>query len=589
MASAVYVPGVVLLLAPCAGALAQVQTVEAVAVSGDPAPGVPGAHFVEFGAPAAGAFGEVAFLARIGGPGVVAGSDVGLWGGPHNALTIVAREGDQAPGTAPGEVFGGTTILNGMQPFGQPTVGERGEIAFRASLLGPTVTASNDEGLWWGLPGPPLLVAREQAPISNAPGVQIERMWFQPVTAGPPTIPGWALLQGAVTPQDDSAIIMTTGPGVEIIAREGSPVPGINAEFAEFGAGQVRSVSLGRYTAFTTLLRGPLVTQVNNEAVVSYHHGQLAVIAREGSPAPGPTRSLVHAGMFQPPYTAESPGMSAARCVFLGRIDGPGITFDNDEVVWHHDQALGLSAIAIEDQAAPGIPGVRLGGSFSAPVVSDGGRVVFTSFLRGQGVTQDNDLALFESGPGAGLRLLAREGDQAPGLAPGIVYADHFSQIHARVGGSSLVAFQARLDGAGVTPGVDDTAVFGVWGGPVSHGRPHVMLRAGDSVAIRPGMIRTVESIGMLPEGSGGADGRASSIIGNVRLATQLSFTNGESGIFIVDYCYASCGGGPLSIFSFLCFQNAFVSNDPYADCDGNGVLDIFDFLCFQNAFQAGC
>jgi hypothetical protein len=61
--------------------------------------------------------------------------------------------------------------------------------------------------------------------------------------------------------------------------------------------------------------------------------------------------------------------------------------------------------------------------------------------------------------------------------------------------------------------------------------------------------------------------------------------------------CYADCdtstGTGTLDIFDFLCFQNAFVANDPYAcDCDtttGTRVCDIFDFLCFQNAFVAGC
>jgi hypothetical protein len=61
--------------------------------------------------------------------------------------------------------------------------------------------------------------------------------------------------------------------------------------------------------------------------------------------------------------------------------------------------------------------------------------------------------------------------------------------------------------------------------------------------------------------------------------------------------CYADCdqqtGAGVLDIFDFLCFQDAFVSNDPYAcDCDtgsGAGVCDIFDFLCFQDAFVSGC
>ena len=55
--------------------------------------------------------------------------------------------------------------------------------------------------------------------------------------------------------------------------------------------------------------------------------------------------------------------------------------------------------------------------------------------------------------------------------------------------------------------------------------------------------------------------------------------------------CYADCdGSGTLDIFDFLCFQNSFVSGEPYAcDCDPAPVCDIFDFLCFQNAFVTGC
>ena len=54
--------------------------------------------------------------------------------------------------------------------------------------------------------------------------------------------------------------------------------------------------------------------------------------------------------------------------------------------------------------------------------------------------------------------------------------------------------------------------------------------------------------------------------------------------------CYADCDGdGQLTIFDFLCFQNAFASGDAYADCDGDGAFTIFDFLCFQNAFAEGC
>ena len=57
------------------------------------------------------------------------------------------------------------------------------------------------------------------------------------------------------------------------------------------------------------------------------------------------------------------------------------------------------------------------------------------------------------------------------------------------------------------------------------------------------------------------------------------------------DSCYPDCdGNGILDIFDFLCFQESFVTGQPYAcDCDPDPVCNIFDFLCFQNAFVVGC
>jgi hypothetical protein len=64
-----------------------------------------------------------------------------------------------------------------------------------------------------------------------------------------------------------------------------------------------------------------------------------------------------------------------------------------------------------------------------------------------------------------------------------------------------------------------------------------------------------------------------------------------------IEACYPDCdpssGVGVLDIFDFLCFQNRYSANDPYAcNCDnstGPAICDIFDFLCFQNEFAGGC
>ncbi|MCA9278827.1 MAG: hypothetical protein H6815_11600 [Phycisphaeraceae bacterium] len=54
--------------------------------------------------------------------------------------------------------------------------------------------------------------------------------------------------------------------------------------------------------------------------------------------------------------------------------------------------------------------------------------------------------------------------------------------------------------------------------------------------------------------------------------------------------CYADCdGSGTLNVFDYICFGNAYASNDPYADCDNSGGLNVFDYICFGNEYAAGC
>ena len=47
-----------------------------------------------------------------------------------------------------------------------------------------------------------------------------------------------------------------------------------------------------------------------------------------------------------------------------------------------------------------------------------------------------------------------------------------------------------------------------------------------------------------------------------------------------------------LNVNDFICFQGAFASGHPYANCDGSTVapvLNVNDFVCFQGRFAGGC
>jgi hypothetical protein len=64
-----------------------------------------------------------------------------------------------------------------------------------------------------------------------------------------------------------------------------------------------------------------------------------------------------------------------------------------------------------------------------------------------------------------------------------------------------------------------------------------------------------------------------------------------------VTACYANCEatsttGPALNVNDFICFQNAYVTGQPYANCDGSTlepILNVADFMCVLNRYSQGC
>jgi hypothetical protein len=89
---------------------------------------------------------------KIGTGGVVAGTDNVLLHATSGGLTIVAREGDAAPGKD------GTALTGALfKSFGNPLHGPAGKLAFAATLS----SKQNSSGIWWLDGASPLrLIAR---------------------------------------------------------------------------------------------------------------------------------------------------------------------------------------------------------------------------------------------------------------------------------------------------------------------------------------------------------------------------------------------------------------------------------------------
>ncbi|HEV7866529.1 MAG TPA: choice-of-anchor tandem repeat NxxGxxAF-containing protein, partial [Chthoniobacteraceae bacterium] len=93
-------------------------------------------------------------------PAVTAANDTGVWGSLSGTLNLVAREGSQAPGLAPGVVFGTFKPQAGVEAL--VTANNEGQVAFKLSLTGTNVNPDNDTTLWAQRPdGVLALIARE--------------------------------------------------------------------------------------------------------------------------------------------------------------------------------------------------------------------------------------------------------------------------------------------------------------------------------------------------------------------------------------------------------------------------------------------
>ena len=95
----------------------------------------------------------------------------------------------------------------------------------------------------------------------------------------------------------------------------------------------------------------------------------------------------------------------------------------SEDAIWTAGSTTPWSLVGHTHQQAPGTAAGVIFSGFYAPFISGSGRVAFQADLQGPGVVSfTNDLGIWSQDEG-GLKLLARTGDQAPGLPAGANFA----------------------------------------------------------------------------------------------------------------------------------------------------------------------
>jgi hypothetical protein len=515
-----------LLFAWTASASAAVR-LDPVMIAGDVAPGTGGATFLAtFRWPYINNQNDVAFEGVVSGGGE---NDFGIWVGKRNNLEIIGREGQLAPD-------GSGLHFNSFSGLWIQGLADDRAVLYLAYLdqNDPGVTEGTDDTIWFGSPDNQDLVYR--APQFS----QVPLFYF---TA-----------DGRV------------GSGPELFGEPGNLLPVIPPNYSPPGAGDDQIVftsphainDVGQMSAIAYLndpetapgycCTGAWFFDANAPAQVQ----KIAVGTLSGDegitpaePAPG-TPHLFHQFYAT---TLNNQG----RVALMATVDAP----ENQTGIWTW-QAGQLDLLVREGDPAP-ITGESLTiANFTAntsspvgPQINGRNEVMFLAQLAGAGVDATNDRAMFIGESTADLRLIAREGSQAPGLDEGVVF-EKFSRFdfgpynEPALNARGQVLFPAILAG----PGVDQTNDNSYWVTTPS-GRLLLVAREGDYIELAPGISGYIYAIDVAPA-VGGEDGRGMAINDRGKIALSIIGSDGsvnavviatipEPSPFVLAICAVAC------------------------------------------------
>jgi hypothetical protein len=497
-----------------------------VALTGDAAPGVGGGAFSTFGLfdaapPVLNNGGHVAFSGRLSGTGGFT-NDSGMWSeGGGSGLALVAREGSTAPGTSVGfsDFLDTQAVLN-----------QNGQVAFSGFLdtSNPAVNSSNFRGLWSeGHGGGLALIARAGAAAPGT-GVSFREVFSDPVinTSGR-TAFGNLVTGPGVTSANSSGVWSEGGGSLALVAREGSAAPGTPAGFL-FGNIDAPVLNAQGRMAFraTMLITGPGSPTFNEGGVWKEQSGGLALVSRAGNAAPGAGGgSFLRFGDNSVRINSQGQVAFRAGLSLTGGIDN-----NNNDGVWSEGAGSGLALIAREGDPAPGLPaGVLFDlNTFSnSMALNNNGHAAFIGGFRGA----EFGSAIWSEGQGSGLALVARSGASAPGVEAGVGFG-FFADRTVVLNNNGRTAFRADLVG----PGIDSTNDSGLWAED-SAGMLRLIAREGGLLDVSDDPLspdlRTVSVLSWIVGNTGNGDGRASSYndLGQVTFAAR--FTDGSEGVFV--------------------------------------------------------
>jgi hypothetical protein len=391
-------------------------------------------------------------------------------------------------------------------------------------LTGTGVVTSNNVGLWSDSTGDVELIFRSGDPATGTPsGVNFTHSTIDPevLNAGGQAAFRSGLSGTGVDGLNDTGIWIGVSGNLTLVARAGSQAPG-TASGINFrqNLSLVPSLNDAGQVAFS----GDLTDSATNgtSGIWAGSPGSLHLVARQAAQAPG-LPSGVKLGSF---VTVKPAFNNAGQTAFTNNLS------NGKRAVYSEGSGL-LNLVALSGTPAVGtVDGSNFSG-FGAPVLNAAGQTAFAGSLSGAAVDASNSSAIWSEGTGT-LKLIARSGNAAPGTADGVTFGDISAPSINALG---QTVFTAALTGAGI----DSSNDKGVWATDIN-GLLNLIVRTGDQLEVAPADVRTISGIGFIGDtlassqlykSTGNEDGLGSGFNDHGQLAFAAAFTNGTTGVFV--------------------------------------------------------
>lgn len=485
---------------------------ESIALSGDGAVGTQGGVLNAFwGLPTINDVGQVAFRGQLQ-DGVGDATDTnsnGIWSDGSGSMQLIVRQAFELTSEFVG---------HNVKALSRPYINNQGHVAFQADVTHAIL--GDSAGIWSNRSGTVEVVARTS---STAPGTGL--LGFQTIRGLALNNNGNIAYSGTINGDADGNGLPDFGIWIDgrLVAREGMPIPiGENAVYRRLSGGQELVLSDQKEIAITALYINDSVFFSGDLLAVDGPSGFRTISESNNNNGGGPNRSAPHSASIN------NSGQVAFNFThFTGGID----TVNSPSFITDPFDSPG------------GVPGSYFNEFHFGPhVINSQGKVAFSAnLLHSSGsVDETNDSGIWMepvTDPTSGqlhspsdLLLVAREGDQAEGVAAGATFNDlaHTSVV---LNSAGQLAFAATFTLGEVT---DNN---GIWVFDSVTNSLELVAGTGSLIEVAPGDVRTVLNIGDIDDFddsfSGGEDGRASYLADNGDVVFRAQFTDGSQGVFV--------------------------------------------------------